>query len=361
MKSLTVVAPYHPGLPIDKTLESLRSSDLVERVVIVSHESLDLEMAKCDLLIGSLSSSKALNQILEGIRTKCFLLLPGTQQISIEPGALDKLVSTAETTQAGLVYSDFYDGRGHERKLHTLIDYQPGSVRDDFDFGAMVLFSVGAVRKALQKWGTLPDVKFASLYDLRLKLSVDHAIHHLPEPLYTVTKTSEASSGEKLFAYVDPRNRAVQGEMEIVFTDYLRKIGAFLPPERLKKVEPSPGSYPVEASVVVPVRNRRETIPDAVKSALSQETDFPFNVIVVDNHSTDGTTTTLTDLASEYLKLKHIVPTRTDLGIGGCWNEAVYSTSCGRYVVQLDSDDIYSRPDTLQKLSMSSIAVTMQW
>ena len=350
MKPLTVVTPSQPGRPIEKTLESLTGSDLVERLVVVSREPVDLKKAKCDLLIGSLSSSKTLNQILEGIRTKSFLLMPRTRHVSIEPEALNKLVSTAETTQAGLIYSDFYDGSNHERKLHPLIGYQSGSVRDDFDFGAMVLFSVGAVRKALQKWGTLPEVKFAGLYDLRLKLSIDHAIQHLQEPLYTVMKADEPPGGEILFAYVDPRNRAVQGEMEIVFTDYLRKIGAFLPPERLNKVELSPGSYPVEASVVIPVRNRRETISDAVKSALSQETDFPFNVIVVDNHSTDGTTTTLTDLASEYFKLKHIVPTRTDLGIGGCWNEAIHAEACGRYAIQLDSDDLYSNSHTLQKM-----------
>ena len=210
----------------------------------------------------------------------------------------------AESTQAGIVYSDFYDESEHGKILHPLNDYQLGSVRDDFDFGAMVLFSVPAVREALKNYGPIPGVKYAGLYDLRLKVSIDHPVYHLREPLYSVvrptTDADEPSGGEKMFAYVDPRNEAVQKEMETVFTDYLKKIGAYLPPQSLREVEPTPDSFPVEASVVIPVRNRKGTIADAVKSALSQETDFPFNVIVVDNHSTDGTTAVLSDLARRY-------------------------------------------------------------
>jgi hypothetical protein len=162
-------------------------------------------------------------------------------------------------------------------------------------------------------------------------------------------KTDGSSSNEKLFTYVDPRNRAVQKEMETVFTDYLKRIGTYLPPS-FKKVERTLESFPVEVSVIIPVRNRKETIGDAVKSALSQETDFPFNVIVVDNHSTDGTTTILSDLSRQYSNLKHIVPKRIDLGIGGCWNEALQHKACGRYVVQLDSDDLYNGIHSLQKM-----------
>ena len=157
------------------------------------------------------------------------------------------------------------------------------------------------------------------------------------------------SSNEKLFAYVDPGNEAFQKEMETVFTDYLKKIGAYLPPN-FREVKQTLKSFPVEASVVIPVRNRKETIAEAVKSALSQETDFPFNGIVVDNHSTDGTTAALSDLARQYSSLKHIVPVRTDLGIGGCWNEALRHEACGRYAVQLDSYDLYSSASTLQKM-----------
>jgi glycosyltransferase involved in cell wall biosynthesis len=161
--------------------------------------------------------------------------------------------------------------------------------------------------------------------------------------------TDKSLDNGKLFAYVDPHNEAVQKEMETVFTDYLKKIGAYLRPN-FKEVEQTPASFPVEASVVIPVRNRKETIAEAVKSALLQETDFPFNVVVVDNQSADGTTVILSDLVRQYHRLKHIIPKRADLGIGGCWNEALRHKACGRYTVQLDSDDLYSSHRTLQKM-----------
>jgi glycosyltransferase involved in cell wall biosynthesis len=160
----------------------------------------------------------------------------------------------------------------------------------------------------------------------------------------------EVSNSEKKFAYVDPRNEVVQKEMEKVFTDYLKKIGAYLPPDRLRKAEQTPKSFSMEASVIIPVRNRKETIAEAVKSALSQEADFPFNILIMDNHSTDGTTALLSDLARKHSRLKHIIPKRIDLGIGGCWNEALWEAACGRYAVQLDSDDLYSSESTLQKM-----------
>ncbi|MEW6376810.1 MAG: glycosyltransferase family A protein, partial [Thermodesulfobacteriota bacterium] len=351
MKPLTVVTPHRPGPFFEKTLLSLTKSVLVERVVIVSQEPVHFKMDRCRFLVGEpLPSHDTLNLILAGIQTKYLLLLLTAQQISIEPEALERILRVAESTKAGLVYSDFYDGSEHEKTLHPLNDYQPGSVRDDFDFGAMILFSVPVVRKALRKYGVIPSVKFAGLYDLRLKVSIDHSVYHLQEPLYCVIGTDEPSGSKKIFAYVDPRNRAIQKEMETVFTDYLKKIGAYLPPHHLREVEQTPESFSLEASVVIPVRNRKDTIAEAVKSALSQETDFPFNVIVVDNHSTDGTTTILSDLAKQNSKLKHIVPKRTDLGIGGCWNEALHAEACGRYAVQLDSDDLYSSARTLQKM-----------
>jgi hypothetical protein len=351
MNSLTVVTPHYPGPSFEKTLLSLTKSSLVERVVIVSQDPLHLKIPRCHLIAAaSILSHETLGNIIDEIQTKHFLLLSKAHQISMGPEALDRLVTVAETTKASLVYSDFYDENEDGKRFHPLIDYQPGSVRDDFNFGAMMLFSVDAVQRALRKYGAIPEVKFAGLYDLRLKVSIDQAIGHLKEPLYTMRKADAPSRDETLFAYVDPRNRAVQMEMETVFTDYLKKIGAYLAPQHLREVEPATTSYPVEASVVIPVRNRKETISDAVRSAQSQETDFPFNVIVVDNHSTDGTTAILSDLARHSPGLKHTIPARTDLGIGGCWNEAIHSEACGRYAVQLDSDDLYGSPRTLQKM-----------
>jgi hypothetical protein len=351
MKPLTVVISYTPGPFFEKTLLSFTKSDLVERVVTLSQEPVNLKNPKCRVLVGEpLFSQETLSKILEKIRTKYLLLSPMVQQISIASETLERLLEMAESSKAGLVYSDFYDEDESGKTLHPLNDYQPGSVRDDFDFGAMILFSMSAIHKALKKFGDIAEVKSTGLYDLRLKVSIDHSVYHLQEPLYTVVKTNAPSGGEKIFAYVDPQNRAAQKEMEAVFTNYLKKIGAYLPPHQLREVEQRPKSFPVETSVITPVRNRKETIAEAVKSALSQQTDFSFNVLVVDNHSTDGTTAILSDLAKRFSNLKHIVPKRTDLGIGGCWNEALDSEASGRYAVQLDSDDLYSSPRTLQKM-----------
>jgi hypothetical protein len=355
MRPLTAVTAYIPAPFFEETLFSLTKSDLVERVMIVNQGPVHLKIPKCRSLVGGpIHSYETLGQMLAGIRTKYLLLLPEVQQISIEPEALERFLEKAESTRAGLVYSDFYDEGKHGKGLHPLCDYQLGSVRDDFDFGAMILFSASAVRKTLEKYGVISGMKFAGLYDLRLKVSIDHPVYHLQEPLYSMIRNvgaiRELPLQEKIFAYVDPHNEAAQKEMEFVFTDYLKKIGAYLPPHHLKDVEKTTKSFPVEASVIIPVRNRKETIADAVRSALWQEVDFPFNVIVVDNHSADGTTAVLSGLSRQYSSVKHIIPKRTDLEIGGCWNEAVQHEACGRYAVQLDSDDLYSSSHTLQKM-----------
>lgn len=325
-------------------------SDLVEQVVIISQELIHLNIPGVHFLTGApLSSHRTLNAILSETTTNYLLLLPEFKPISIEPKTLEKFLQAAESTKAGMVYSDFYDQDDHQKTLHPLNACQIGSVRDDFNFGAVILFSVSAVQQALKKYGPIPAVKFAGLYDLRLKVSIDHSICHLPEPLYSVIKTGEPSSDEKLFSYLDPKHRTLQKEMETVFTDYLKRIGAYLPP-RVKEVGPAIEPFPVEASVIIPVRNRKETIEEAVKSALSQETDFQFNIIVVDNHSTDGTTRILSDLAGKYSQLKQVFPVSTDLGIGGCWNEALHNEACGRFAIQLDSDDLYASRHILQKM-----------
>jgi glycosyltransferase involved in cell wall biosynthesis len=202
----------------------------------------------------------------------------------------------------------------------------------------------------LQEYGAVPDsVCWGGLYDLRLKLSTDYDLVRVPEPLYTRTAVDTRVSGEKLFDYVDPRQRAYQIEMEQLATEHLQRLNAWLAPE-FAAVPAAQENFPVKASIIIPVRNRAKTIADAVRSACSQQTDFAFNVIVVDNHSTDGTTELLRELAADNCPLIHLIPTRSDLGIGGCWNEALYSAHCGRYAVQLDSDDIYSGSETLARI-----------
>ncbi len=348
MKPLTIVLPYRRGASFKKNLVLLRKSTLVERAVIVGEVPVRLKSEKCQIFVeGPLSSGQTLGRILSGIQTKYLLLFSDAPPCSVEPNFLERLILRAESTKAGMVYSDFYDEREDGKMLHPLNDYQSGSIRDDFDFGAMVLYSVPAIRKALKKYAHVPNVKSAGLYDLRLKVSIDHSVHHLREPLYSLTSHP---ASEKIFAYVDPRNQANQNEMESVFTNYLKKIGAYLPASQLRQVEGREKSFALEASIVIPVRNRKKTIAEAVKSALSQRTDFPFNIIAVDNHSTDGTTIILSGLGRRFPRVKHVVPKRTDLGIGGCWNEALRHEACGRYAVQLDSDDLYGDPYTLQRM-----------
>ena len=266
-----------------------------------------------------------------------------------------RLLEEAVRTGAAMVYCDYWlrtsDGR---RKDNPVNDYQPGSVREDFDFGAIVAVNEALMRKWEQETaednaGDGTVLKYGRWYSLRLFLSRHGALVHLPQTLYGVDEVDARASGQKQFDYVDPRNREAQIEMEAIFTDHLRKIGAWLP-QRTRTVGEDGGVYAVEASVIIPVLNRAATIQDALRSALSQQTDFPFNVIVIDNHSTDGTSERIDELASSDSRVIHVIPEETGLGIGGCWNAGINHPACGRYAVQLDSDDMYSGPDTLQRI-----------
>ena len=257
--------------------------------------------------------------------------------------ALDRIIAVAEDTKADMLYADHYEVVDGQRKKHPVIDCQKGALRDDFDFGSVLVFRTSSFRRAVRSMEA--DYEWGALYDLRLRMK---KIVHLNEYLYTEIETDTRKSGEKQFDYVDPKNRAVQIEMEQICTAHLKRIGAYLEP-KFKDVEFS-GEFPVTASVVIPVYNRVRTVKDAVESALAQQCDFPFNVIVVDNHSTDGTTELLEEISAKDERLVHIVPAKYDLGIGGCWNLAVHSEKCGEFAVQLDSDDVYSGPDTLTKI-----------
>ena len=319
------------------------------------------EQAEHEQLVASLKSHQAVGQtiayspqaipaMLEETAGKFLLLILPGGRIELGAQAVERLLQVAEDTQAGLIYPDFRERHGAEVIDHPLIDYQVGSVRDNFDFGSVLFLSIYAVRHALAIHGDIPeDVRWGGLYDLRLKLSIDAPILRLPEPLYTRSVIDQRTSGEKIFDYVDPRQRDSQIEMERIVTSHLQRIGAWLEPV----FQPAPETnetFPVQASIVIPVRNRVKTIADAVKSALSQVTDFPYNVLVVDNHSTDGTTDILREMSLAYNRLIHLQPQRDDLGIGGCWNMAVYSPVCGRYAVQLDSDDLYRDEHTLARV-----------
>ncbi len=263
--------------------------------------------------------------------------------------ALHRWLTVAEDSRAEMSYADHYiltpDG---ERRAMPLIDCQEGSVRDDFQMGSLLLLRTETLCEYLEQ-ERLHTYQYAALYDLRLFISRRKMPLHIDEFLYTEVERDTRLSGEKQFDYVDPRNRARQVEMERAVTRHLRAVNAYLHGNEYDEVDLTRGEFPVEATVVIPVRNRVRTIEDAIRSVLSQETAFPFNLIVVDNGSTDGTTETI-DKFRDDERVIHLIPERDDLGIGGCWNMAVHSPRAGRFVVQLDSDDMYSSPQTLQRI-----------
>ena len=299
------------------------------------------------VVIDRMESSNTVMSIAEN--TDADYLLLCTRMTSVRWGlyALERFLRTADDTGAVMVYSDHYSFEEGALTKHPAIDYQAGSLRDDFDFGSLWLIKSQALLDYAAQTDRV-DYQYAGLYDLRLYLSRKGEIFHLNEYLYTEAELDTRKSGEKQFDYVNPRNREVQIEMERACTAHLEKVGAIVDTNFYRQPDFDEQDFACEASVVIPVFNREKTIADAVKSALSQKTNFPYNVIVVNNHSTDSTGEILDSIDDG--RLIQIVPGRTDLGIGGCWNVAVNSDHCGKFAVQLDSDDLYSSPKTLQKI-----------
>ena len=299
------------------------------------------------VVIDRMESSNTVMSIAEN--TDADYLLLCTRMTSVRWGlyALERFLRTADDTGAVMVYSDHYSLEEGALTKHPAIDYQAGSLRDDFDFGSLWLIKSQALLDYVAQTDRV-DYQYAGLYDLRLYLSRKGEIFHLNEYLYTEAELDTRKSGEKQFDYVNPRNREVQIEMERACTAHLEKVGAIVDTNFYRQPDFDEQEFACEASVVIPVFNREKTIADAVKSALSQKTNFPYNVIVVNNHSTDSTGKILDSIDDG--RLIQIVPGRTDLGIGGCWNVAVNSDHCGKFAVQLDSDDLYSSPKTLQKI-----------
>ena len=296
----------------------------------------------------SLLGTQALRDIAAQCEAEYCLLYLKALPLELGFHALERLLRVADDTQADLLYTDHYTILKGARQPHPLIDYQEGSLRDDFDFGSLLLIRTKAL-KAFASQHDLRDYRYAGWYDLRLFLSRHGEIFHLNECLYTEIETDTRTSGEKNFDYVAPKNRTVQIEMEQACTEHLKRTGAYLAPEEVDEVDFGCEDFECEASVVIPVRNRARTIEDAIRSVLDQQTTFAFNLIVVDNHSIDGTTEAIRRYAGD-ARVVHIIPEREDLGIGGCWNTAVHHPRCGRFAVQLDSDDLYSSPHTLQRI-----------
>lgn len=320
----------------DKNVQALDALDIVNDITIVET---------------SMRESDTVRMMAEIAKTPYTLFFLKSQYIRMGFLALERMVQVAEMTGAGMVYADHYnvslDGKRAEAPV---IDYQMGSLRDDFDFGSAILFRTDALKEAAARMTA--DYEAAGLYDLRLKVAQKYRVEHINEFLYSEVELDTRKTGEKLFDYVDPRNRAAQIEMEKAFTEYLKEVGAYLRPQ-FKEVTLEEGDFAVEASIMIPVRNRIATIHDAIRSALSQETTFKYNVFVVENgpecHSTDGTTEAIDEYKDDP-RVIHIIPTRNDIGVGGSWNMAAHHPQCGRFIVQLDSDDVYSGTDTLQKM-----------
>ncbi len=294
-----------------------------------------------------LESSNTIVSIAENTDADYVMICTRHTTIGWGNNTLERFLRVADDTDAVMVYADHYKMVEGKMEKHPVIDYQSGSLRDDFDFGS--LWCIKA--QALADYIAQPDreeYQFAALYDLRLYLSRIGEIFHLNEFLYSEAELDTRKSGEKQFDYVNPRNREVQIEMEKACTQHLGKVGALIDTTFYRQPDFGEQDFEYEASVIIPVFNREKTVADAVKSALGQKANFKFNVIVVNNHSTDRTGEILDELKAD--NLIQIVPERTDLGIGGCWNEAINSSFCGKFAVQLDSDDLYSSPKTLQKI-----------
>lgn len=316
----------------NKTIEALRSETCVKSINYIENPF----------------QTKALRQMAADATAPYILLYTKSFELSLGYHALERMLAVAEDSNATLAYADHrIQLPTGEIEAHPLIDYQLGSVRDDFAFGSLLLMRTADVKEYFEE-AHQREYVFAGLYDLRLFLSRRVLPVHITETLYTEIETDTRLSGQKQFDYVDPRNRARQVEMERSCTRHLKSIGALLAPDEFDEIRFDDEDFPVEATVVIPVRNRVRTIEDAIRSVLTQKATFPFNLIVVDNHSNDGTSEAIEKIKDE--KIIHLIPERDDLGIGGCWNLAVHHPQCGRFIVQLDSDDLYSGPDTLQRI-----------
>ena len=308
MKKITCFVPYIDEAQAGKTLTALRQSQLVDKVVCLEQ--------------------------------------PVFKSETIREIAAETNTDYAQDTEAGMVYADHFQVKGDEQVKAPVIDYQKGSLRDDFDFGSVFFFNAKALKESVSRM--TESYLHAGLYDLRLKLSQLYALVHANEYLYSEVEEDNRKSGEKQFDYVDPRNRDRQIEMEKACTQHLKEIGGYLEPN-FKDIDFNQGDFEVEASVIIPVRNRAATISAAIESVLKQQTSFKFNIIIIDNHSTDGTTEAIDAFKADE-RVVHLVPERNDLGIGGCWNYGVNDARCGKFAVQLDSDDLYKDEHTLQTI-----------
>lgn len=350
-KTITCFIPYGSENQINKTIRHLQECSTVDRIFLLPTSPVpNLSLPdKCYILPSSAPESvERYKQVALYANTPFTLICTQVQDLEFGYMALERMCDYLSAPQCSMVYADHYKTIKGERTPHPVIDYQLGSVRDDFDFGSLLMFRTDYLKRAINEIEAEKEYQHSALYALRLALSRYGELTHIREFLYTETEIDLRKSGEKQFDYVDPRNRQVQIEREEVFTRHLKKIGAYLKPGMMT-VDLKEGEFSHEASIIIPVRNRARTINDAIRSVLEQETSFTFNLIIIDNHSTDGTSEIIEQYKNDN-RVIHLIPERTDLGIGGCWNLGINHPQCGRFAIQLDSDDLYSSPHTVQNI-----------
>ncbi len=369
-KSVTCFLPFSDTGSVAASVASLKESGFISRVFVIvppgngetiagskagdtgtpgslKRNGVGLNITDAEFIISAgFASTDALKKMAAVADTAYVLTYSKGFPLDMGKHALARMMQVCDDTGAGIVYSDYFEKKNDVMSAHPVIDYQDGALRDDFNFGSVILYNGKAFRDACNRMDQ--DYSYAGLYDLRLKVSQNYPLIRIPEMLYTEVETDTRKTGEKQFDYVDPRNRAVQVEMERACTHHLKCIKGWLSPQ-FSGVKFDEDGFEYEASVVIPVRNRVKTIGDAIRSVLSQNTKYRFNLIIVDNYSTDGTTDIIKSFASDH-RLVHIIPERKDLGIGGCWNEAVFSEKCGRFAIQLDSDDLYIDDNVITRI-----------
>lgn len=347
MNKITCFLPLGDEEQARQTVGALRLCPQVEKIYLLAAGEAGNVPEGCSLLFtGDMGATETWRRIALLSRSEFTLVCTGP--LIFVPGlfALERMTGVAGDSGAGMVYADHYRWHAGKREDCPAIDYQEGSLRDDFDFGPVLLYRTDHFRAAVDAMKT--GYRFAALYDLRLKVSQTAPLVHINEYLYTVVEPGNTLQADRQFGYVDPKNREVQLELEAVCTAHLKAVGGYLKPGFMP-VGFDGERFEYEATVVIPVKNRVRTIGDAIRSVLSQETNFRFNLIVVDNYSTDGTTEAIDCFAGDERVIR-VIPGRDDLGIGGCWNLAAHHPACGKFAVQLDSDDVYKDEHTLQKI-----------
>lgn len=347
MKTINCFIPYADAQQVQATVDGLRQNALVTKIFLLATDANAAAVEGCEVInIDALNSSATMKKIAAAAEGDYTLLYTKYNNLVMGYLALERMVRLAGDSKAAMVYADNYQVVEGKKSNAPVIDYQFGSLRDDFNFGSVLFFCTKALKAAAAEIDA--EYTAAGLYDLRLKVSRQGDLVHINEYLYTEIALPVTTEGESHFSYVDPKNRGVQIEMEQACTDHLKKIGGYLEP-KFKEINFNQGDFEYEASVIIPVRNRVRTVRDAIKSVLAQKTDFKFNLIIIDNGSTDGTTEAIDEFKDDE-RLIHIIPERDDLGIGGCWNAGVNHPKCGKFAVQLDSDDVYSDENTLAKM-----------